>query len=135
VRLAGGPRSNPHSIALDLPFVVEKVRLGNVCDGTTWTPGELDIGKGSVISFWLEGLPENADLNNVKATLGGRKLRMQYLEPPAKAGPTGLLAKVRRPPARQANAAITWEIPSGRAPFAVRVGEKIVGESHIEVKR
>ena len=51
-------------------LIVGRVRLGNVCDGTTWKPGELDTAKGSVISFWLEGLPENADLNNVKASLG-----------------------------------------------------------------
>ncbi len=135
VRLEGGPRSNPQSIALDLPFVVGQVRLGNVCDGTTWKPGELDTAKGSVISFWLEGLPENADLNNVKATLAGRKLRMLYLEPPAKAAPTGLFSKVRRAPARQVNASVTWEIPAGLAMFAVRVGEKTVGQSKIEVKR
>ena len=106
---------------------------------STWRPhevhGELDTAKGSVISFWLEGLPENADLNNVKATLAGRKLRMLYLEPPAKAAPTGLFSKVRRAPARQVNASVTWEIPAGLAMFAVRVGEKTVGQSKIEVKR
>jgi len=138
VRLEGGPRSNPQSIALDLPFVVGRVRLGNVCDGTTWKPGELDTAKGSVISFWLEGLPENADLNNVKAVLGGRKLRMLYLEPPAKSAPAGwfyrLHTTLRRAPARQVNAGLTWEMPAGRATLAVHVGEKVVGESSIAVK-
>jgi hypothetical protein len=134
VRLAGGPRSNPQSIALDLPFAAGRVSLGNVCDGTTWKRDELDTAKGSVISFWMEGLPENADLNNVKATLGGRKLRMLYLAPAAKAAPMGLFRKVRRSPARQVNAGLTGEIAGGLTPFVVRVGEKIVGERNIEVK-
>lgn len=104
-------------------------------DGTTWKPGELDTAKGSVISFWIEGLPENADLNNVKATLGGRKLRLLYLEPPAKSTPTGLLAKLRCEPARQVNAGLTWEMPAGSAPLVIRVGDKIAGESILELKR
>jgi hypothetical protein len=135
VRLAGGPRSNPQSIALDLPFVVGRVRLGKVCDGVTWKPGELDTTKGPAISFWLKGLPENADLNNVQATLGGRKLRLLYLEPPAKPAKPGLLARFRRAPARQVNASLTAEIPAGRAHLVVYVGEKIAGESALEVKR
>ena len=121
-------------MALDMPLATSRVRLRDVCDGTTWKPGELDTAKGSAISFWLEGLPENADLNNVKATLGGRKLRMLYLEPPNSA-PTGVLAKLRRAPARQVNAGVTWEMPAGRAPLVVRVGEKIAGEAVLEVKR
>jgi tRNA (mo5U34)-methyltransferase len=135
VRLAGGPRSNPQSIALDLPFVVGRVRLGNVCDGATWKPGELDTTKGSALSFWLEGLPDNADLNNVKATLGGQRLRMLYLEPPPKTTPTGLLARFRRPPARQANAALTGELPAGPAPLVVHVGPKCAGQATVDVKR
>jgi len=135
VRLEGGPRSNPQSIALDLPFEPGRVKLGNLCDGTTWRPGELDTTKGSAISFWLEGLPENADLNNVKAFLGGRKMRMLYLEPPAKSVPKGILPKLRRPHARQVNAGLTWELPAGRTAFAVHVGDKVVGEFNVEVTR
>jgi hypothetical protein len=134
VRLAGGPRSNPQSIAVDVPFVVGRLRLGKVCDGTTWKPGVLDTTKGSAISFWLEGLPENADLNNVTATLGAQKLRMLYLEPVAKTAPAGWLARFHRPPARQANASLTSELPAGRLPLVVRVGAKIAGEAALEVK-
>src|ERR1039458_1576805 len=135
VRLAGGPRSNPQSIALDLPFVPGRVRLGKVCDGTTWKPGELDTAKGSAITFWLEGLPENADLNNVTATLGGRKLRMLYLEPPVTKVPGGLLARFRRAPARQVNAGLARGVAAGRVPLVVRVDQKTAGESPLEVKR
>jgi hypothetical protein len=135
VRLAGGPRSNPQSIALDVPLVVGRARLRNVCDGTTWKPGELDTAKGSVVSFWLQGLPENADLNNVKATLGGQRLRMLYLEPPLKPAGGGLLARFRRAPARQANASLTGEPPVGAVPLVVQVGPKCLGALTVNVRR
>jgi hypothetical protein len=135
VRLAGGPRSNPQAIALDLPLAVRRVRLRDACDGTTWKRGELDTTKGSVISFWLQGLPENADLNNVKAMLGGQSLRMLYLEPPPKPAEGGLLTRFRRPPARQANACLTGEPPVGPAPLVVQVGPKCAGEVTVNVRR
>jgi len=133
VRLNNGLRSKPLRIAVDMPLRVGRVRLGDVCDGATWKKGELDTTKGSVISFWLEGLPENADLNNVKATLGGKPLHMLYIEPP-KPKPAGLLSTFRRAPARQVNAGLTGDRPAGRAPLAVRVGDRIAGEFNIEVK-
>jgi len=135
VRLAGGPRSNALRIAVDVPFEAGRAKLGNVCDGTTWNRNELNLEKGSVISFWLSGLAENADLNNVKATLGGRPLRMLYLQPPAESPSAGLFANLHRAPARQANAGLTEEMPAGPAPLVVRVGGRIVGESYIEVKK
>jgi hypothetical protein len=46
-----------------------------------------------------------------------------------------LLARFRRAPARQVNASLTAEIPAGRAHLVVYVGEKIAGESALEVKR
>ena len=134
LRLAGGPPSNAHPIALDLPFVPGRVRLRNVCDGTTWKPGELDTAKGSTVSFWLEGLPENADLNNVRATLGGQRLRMLYLDPPPKTAPGGFLGRFRRGPSRQANACLTGDPPAGRVNLAVHVGAKLAGQLPVEVK-
>jgi tRNA (mo5U34)-methyltransferase len=134
VRLANGPRSNSQSIAVDVPLAVGRVRLGNACDGTTWKRGELDTSQGSTLSFWLKGLPGNADLNNVKATLGGQRLRMLYLEPPPKPAET-LLARLRRAPARQANACLTGEPPAGRVPVVVHVGTKRAGQVEIHVRR
>jgi hypothetical protein len=116
-----------------MPLRVGRIRLGDVCDGTTWKKGELDTAKGSVISFWLEGLPENADLNNVRATLGGKPLQMLYIEPP-KPAPAGLLSGFRRAPGRQVNAGLTGGRPAGRVPLAVRVGDRIAGEFNIAVK-
>jgi hypothetical protein len=133
VRLEGGKFSNPQRIALDMPLVVGRVRLGKACDGATWKEGELDTSKGLAISFWVQGLPENADLHNVTATLGGRKMRMLYLEPPSKEAPRGLLGRRRSAP-RQANAALTGSLPAGRVPLAVRVGGKLAGECIMDVR-
>jgi hypothetical protein len=62
-------------------------------------------------------------------------MRMLYLQPPAKPAPAGWLSKLRRAPARQVNAGLTWEMPAGRVPLVVQVGDKIAGESVLEVKR
>jgi tRNA (mo5U34)-methyltransferase len=131
VRVAGGAASAAQWIAVDIPLVVGDVRLGNVCDGATWKPGELDTTQGSALSFWLEGLPENADLNNVIATLGGQRLRMLYLQPrphPAAEGQSDSAS------ARQANAGLSGPLPSGCLPFSVHVGGKLGGQSTVEVK-
>ena len=131
IRLMDSLPGNPQLIALDLPFVVGNVRLHSVFDAATWKPGELDTAKGSFISFWVEGLPENADLNNVRATLGGQELRLFYLEPhggKASAELSGLAA------ARQANASLTGEPPWGRVPLVVTVGDRTAGQILVDVK-
>jgi len=131
VRVAGGVASEPQRIAVDIPLVVGDVRLGDVCDGTTWKSGELDTAQGAALSFWLEGLPENADLHNVSATLGGQRLRMLYLQPRPHTAPEGLPEPA---PARQANAGLSGPLPSGCRSFSVHVGGKLVGQSRVEVK-
>jgi hypothetical protein len=130
VRLRDSPPSNAASIAVDLPLVVGKARLRSACDSATWKPGELDTAKGSAISFWVEGLPENADLDNVRATLGGQRLRMLYLEPTAGKA-AGLF---RRAGARQANASVTGKPPLGRVPLVVTVGDRTAGQMLVDVK-
>jgi tRNA (mo5U34)-methyltransferase len=131
IRVAGSPLSNPQLIAVDVPLVVDWVRLGAVCDGTTWQPGELDTRRGSALSFWVEGLPENADLNNVRATLGGQRLRLLYLEPRPQSAPA---SEASPAPARQVNAGLSAPLPAGRFPLLVYVGDKLAGESTVEVK-
>jgi hypothetical protein len=51
-------------------------------------------------------------------------MRMLYLDPPGKAGHDG----------RQVNAGLTWEMPAGRAPLEVRVGDKVAGEVVLEIR-
>jgi tRNA (mo5U34)-methyltransferase len=123
VRLRDSEPSNATLIAVDLPLDVSQARLCSVCDAATWKAGELDQGKGAAVSFWLEGLPENADLNNIRATLGGQRLRTMYLEP---AGGKG--------PGRQVNVCLMEELTPGSNGLVVTVGERVVGEIIVEVK-
>jgi tRNA (mo5U34)-methyltransferase len=133
VRLENSRPGQPKSIALDLPFEPGKARLRDAADGTTWKKFELDTSKGSTISFWVHGLTENADLNNVRATLGGQRLRMVYIEP-APPQPGGLLGGFRRSPARQLNAELTEKLPIGRVPLVVEVGGLPAGQAMIDVR-
>jgi tRNA (mo5U34)-methyltransferase len=133
VRLGESQPGKPALIALDLPFEPGRVRLRNAVDGASWKPLELDTTKGRAITFWVSGLTENADLNNVRATLGGQRLRMIYIEPPP-ARPSGFLAALRRAPARQVNAEVTGEPPLGRVPLVVEAGGRPAGQVIIEVK-
>jgi len=127
--------SNPQSIALDLPLVVGRVKLRDAYDAATWKPRELDTSKGSALSFWIEGLPENADLNNVRATLGHQRLRMLYLQPPINQHQSRPFGRFRGAAARQANAQFTGEPPFGRVPLVVEVGSRHAGQVLIDVRR
>ena len=62
-------------IALDLPLPVERIGVRGVCDGATWRPNQV----GQTLSCWVEGLPENADVANVRLWIGGRKLQVLWL--------------------------------------------------------
>jgi len=131
IRLMDSLPSDPQRIALDLPFEAGEVRLLGAFDSATWKPGELDTAQGTFISFWVEGLPENADLNNVRATLGGQRLRLFYLEPAAGQASAGLF---RRAAARQANASLTGSPPFGLVQLVVTVGDRTAGQILVDVK-
>ncbi|HUI54697.1 MAG TPA: methyltransferase domain-containing protein [Bryobacteraceae bacterium] len=135
IRVSDSLPSNPQSIALDMPFVVGRVKLCDVYDAATWKPRELDTSKGSALSFWIEGLPENADLNNVRATLGDQRLRLLYLEPPAHRPQRRRFGRFRGSGARQVNAQIAGEPPCGRVPLVVEVGARCAGQVLVDVRR
>ena len=91
-------------IALDLPLVVENLTLRGVCDGVTWQPNRV----GETLSCWVDGLPANADLDNVRLWVGGRKLRVLWI---AEADASGV---------RQVNAAVPPACSGGE--FRVECG-------------
>jgi tRNA (mo5U34)-methyltransferase len=110
IRTGGSVPSNALRIALDLPVPAAELRLQSVCDAATWKPGELDPAKGRALALWIEGLPDNADANNVRATLAGRPLRTLYVEPDSGKS------------ARQVNVELTAPPPLGPAPLVVAIG-------------
>lgn len=62
-------------IAVDLPLEMESLTVRGVCDGATWRPNVI----GETLSCWVEGLPENADIGNVRLRIGDRKLQVTWI--------------------------------------------------------
>lgn len=64
-------------IAVDIPARVERLAIRDACDGLSWERGVVRLSEPARLSFWLEGLPENADRANVRVRLGGRRMFVQ----------------------------------------------------------
>jgi hypothetical protein len=62
-------------IAVDLPTLLDRIKVHGVCGGSTWRPGEV----GDSLSCWVEGLPENADIANVRLWIGDCRLRVLWV--------------------------------------------------------
>jgi hypothetical protein len=108
-------------IAVDLPLHVEQLTLHGVCDGTTWKPGEVNMSAGGFISYWVGGLPENADRANIGAYLGETRLRIQFAGPPDGGG------------FRQVNAALPGGTAKGKHLCRVECGGVRTEELPLEV--
>ncbi len=67
-------------IAVDMPVYAEKITVRAVFDGVSWSEGT--VKRGGIVSFWILGLAENCDRNNVRVTIGGRKQPVDYLGRP-----------------------------------------------------
>lgn len=67
-------------IAVDMPAQGWLLSLKSVQDGTTWIPNQIDFTKGDTLSIWVTGLPENADRNNIRVSLGDWRLEVTYIE-------------------------------------------------------
>jgi uncharacterized protein (TIGR03437 family) len=82
LRLRGSRFGRTLRIALDLPVVVERLVVHGVCDGATWSPAEV----AETLSCWVAGLPENADVGNVRLWIGDCKLRVVWIGEPDASG-------------------------------------------------
>ena len=72
--------SNALEIAVDLPLDVGDLRIVSLCDAVTWDKGQVSLGSLH-LSAWVEGLPKNADVRNVKAFLDGERQDVTYIGP------------------------------------------------------
>ena len=109
-RLSGTDYSAPLEIAVDVPLDCDGMEIFTVCDSSTWTVGSAGGTAGSNLSFYVSGLPKNADCNNVGASWGRRQLMIEYVGP------------LRKDGLRQINAVVAQDIPSGPHPFWVTCG-------------
>lgn len=112
VRVEQSRPSNALRIAVDLPLEPRSIQLAGVRDGATWALNEIDLKKGTALSLWLDGLPENADRNNVRVYLEDVRLDVIYLEP----------ARENEP--RQLNATVPQDFGNGAAQIVASVGSE-----------
>ncbi len=113
VRIGSSGRSNTRALAVDLPVVAEDVEIRGVCDGQTWKQNELDLRHGNVIAMWIAGLPENADMNNVRVFADGRRAQVLFVE------------RANGSDARQANAGMPRGVSAGLREITVRVNDVV----------
>jgi 2-polyprenyl-3-methyl-5-hydroxy-6-metoxy-1,4-benzoquinol methylase len=112
VRIRDSRPSNALRVAVDLPLEPGPIRMAGVRDGMTWTPNQIDLSQGPTLSVWIEGLPANADRNNLRVSLGSARLEVMYLQP----------ARPNEP--RQANAIVPEETETGAANLVVTIGDQ-----------
>jgi tRNA (mo5U34)-methyltransferase len=124
LRIAGSHPGSAQRIAVDLPLVAGEIQVDGLCDGTTWVKNRLDLSRGHVLSFWAKGLPENVDCGNLRATLDGRRLAVEYIEAAKTEGAEDI---------RQINVSVPKECPVGAATISVSVGNSNVVEAGVEI--
>jgi tRNA (mo5U34)-methyltransferase len=111
IRLADSGPSNAKAIAVDLPICAGEIEIVGLYDGSTWIKNELDRTRGSAIALWVAGLPGNADCNNVRVFLGGRRLAISYID-----------RRIENQP-KQVNVDVPSDVGSGTMEIEVAVGD------------
>jgi len=82
LRLRDSDATNQRRIAVDipLPVTVSSLSLRAVYDGRTWEPDVLRLAaEAPIITFWAQGLPENADRVSVNVYLGSIRLKTAFV--------------------------------------------------------
>jgi tRNA (mo5U34)-methyltransferase len=125
IRIGESRPSNAKRIVVDLAPDAGPVAIAGIADAHTWKPNELDLNAGDVVAIWVKGLPENADINNVKVSLGSAfpgstLLTVDYVGPAE--GST-----------RQVNARVPEPSPLGRVELRVETPGGHGDHTHIEI--
>jgi tRNA (mo5U34)-methyltransferase len=64
-------------IAVDVAPEVRELRIESTSDGVSWEQGRMSLANG-FLSVWVRGLPRNADVHNVKASVDGERQAVTY---------------------------------------------------------
>jgi hypothetical protein len=78
IRTSGSAFSEPIEIAVDVPLEPGPLAIRGICDPTDWRIGEVAFDHGT-IALWVEGLPRNADVANVKVRIAGRRQQVIFV--------------------------------------------------------
>lgn len=111
IRVGDSFPSDGLKIAVDVPLPDAPIRITGICDGKTWIPDQVDTRQSDALSVWIEGLPENADRNNLRILLDGRRLRIMHLEP-------------QHPRPRQVNAQLPERVGGGTGSVTAEIGSQ-----------
>ncbi len=81
LRLADSEFSNAQRIAVDMLPAAGPIRVVGIRDGVDWRGNEVCVRQGGqgFLSIWLAGLPDNADRNNVKVLVDGRRQHIEFV--------------------------------------------------------
>ena len=121
VRVGDSRAGSGKRIAVDLNLPVQPIFLHGVHDSVTWAKGKLETQKGNWLSIWVSGLPENADANNVRVYLDGRRLKVVYVGAPAEGSTT------------QINVEVPAEVPRGTAYLGVALADQQTDPEEVEI--
>jgi len=115
IRLENGAPSVASSqpafkIAVDVPLPEAIPTIKDIRDASTWTLGEIDLSKGDALAIWACGLPENADMANVRVFLNGEACTVLFVA----AGDAHA--------ARQLNARVPENLRPGTANVSLQAG-------------
>ncbi|MBV8846602.1 MAG: DUF1698 domain-containing protein [Bryobacterales bacterium] len=119
IAVFGGPAHTGPAIAVDLPLIPCTPRIIGVRDGTNWASNQLDLKSGRGIAIWCEGLPENADRNNLRIFLRKVLCSVEFI---AASGET-----------RQINVQVPDSIGAGLADLELRIGNSTAPPIQIQV--
>jgi hypothetical protein len=110
VRVGRSLPGTARRIALDLPLQLSSPRIRGIYDALTGKPDRVDLRCGHWLSLWIEGLPENADRNNVRILARDERWPVTYVEPAGNS-------------ARQINIEVPQEFGPGSYALCVAIGE------------
>ena len=85
LRTTGSHPSEARLIAVDIESRSDRLEIKGACDGVTWQPYSVSLANG-FLSLWVEGLPENADIANVKVEIGERRQFVNFVGAPDEKG-------------------------------------------------
>jgi len=92
-----GTDGNALPIAVDVERRAEHVEIKGACDGMSWKPSQVSLANG-FLSLWVEGLPENADIANVRVDVEERRQVVTLVGAPDANGIRQVNAQVSRCP-------------------------------------
>jgi tRNA (mo5U34)-methyltransferase len=86
LRFADSDFGDTLRIAVDMPVKVSHIECQGVRDSQSWKNNEVAVRDVGYLTCWVSGLPENADRNLVRVSLGTERLLVTWVGQPDASG-------------------------------------------------